>query len=359
MLRAICGKIFTLKLSITLYVEDMVVVVFVVLMEFCLRKYFVKKMFQSDSLKFIMDDYDDSSNDCFQNSDEDTEDASETDEVKYHETYNNNNDLKPVVEEVDSNHEIKEQIYRDMLKQFQTQLEQLQDGTHPDFKKAMEELNSHYKERLDRIACYQESETNRIENDFKKEESSAIQEYEERRIELKESLLADLEEKRRMVDGESCDLFYDNVDSKPSTTRKLRRRPNDPIPLPDRRRRASPAQINYLLDDNEANDDLKLILRAQTTNVTKSIGRGNSSSSFNNSSVDVRIEEGKLFYDKKWLLRGQNIWLETSDGFKQNATIQQISTNEIWVKKANETSRSKVHISDLLSRKFIIHRRSS
>lgn len=34
-------------------------------------------------------------------------------------------------------------------------------------------------------------------------------------------------------------------------TRKLRRRPNEPIPMPDKRRKVPNAQITYLLDEKE------------------------------------------------------------------------------------------------------------
>lgn len=69
-----------------------------------------------------------------------------------------------------------------------------------------------------------------------------MREFEERKIELKESLIADLEEKKKMVESEriSLELSSDCVEPKPVTTRKLRRRPNDPIPVPEKRRRTSP-----------------------------------------------------------------------------------------------------------------------
>jgi Sin3 histone deacetylase corepressor complex component SDS3 len=52
-------------------------------------------------------------------------------------------------------------------------------------------------------------------------------------------------------------------------TRKLRRRPNDPIPEKvEKRRKPPPAQLNYLLDEKEIENDLKAISRGKvlTTN---------------------------------------------------------------------------------------------
>ena len=51
---------------------------------------------------------------------------------------------------------------------------------------------------------------------------------------------------------------------KAPTTRKLRRRPNDPIHSSstggpsDKRRKLAPAQLAYLLEDNEINEDAEL-----------------------------------------------------------------------------------------------------
>lgn len=59
---------------------------------------------------------------------------------------------------------------------------------------------------------------------------------------------------------------------KPVMTRKLRRRPNDPVPEKvEKRRKPPPAQLNYLLDEKEIDNDLKTISRgkALTTNIRK------------------------------------------------------------------------------------------
>lgn len=54
---------------------------------------------------------------------------------------------------------------------------------------------------------------------------------------------------------------------KAPTTRKLRRRPNDPVNVnsssgpSDKRRKMAPAQLAYLLDENDVIDDLRAIER--------------------------------------------------------------------------------------------------
>ena len=44
-----------------------------------------------------------------------------------------------------------------------------------------------------------------------------------------------------------------------AVTRKLRRRPNEPAPVPnEKRRKPSPTQLNFVLNDEEIADDLKV-----------------------------------------------------------------------------------------------------
>lgn len=176
---------------------------------------------------------------------EDTEDASETDMLKNESEYM----------------EIKEQIYQEKLSLLKEQLNQLNEGTHAEFVKRLQVLEQQYEERMFLNDAYLAVETERIEQEFIHEKKAAVRDFEERKVNLKESLIADLEEKRKMVENERISLEFnsDCYESKPATTRKLRRRPNDPTPAPEKRKRGSPAQLNQLLEESEILDDLKII----------------------------------------------------------------------------------------------------
>lgn len=57
-------------------------------------------------------------------------------------------------------------------------------------------------------------------------------------------------------------LAPDSADQKPAMTRKLRRRPNDPVvPTPQEKRRKPPpvSNICYLLSDHDIEHDIKII----------------------------------------------------------------------------------------------------
>ena len=47
-------------------------------------------------------------------------------------------------------------------------------------------------------------------------------------------------------------------------TRKLRRRHYEPLPMPEKRRKLAPlSSLVYILDENEVDDDLKVIFKVR------------------------------------------------------------------------------------------------
>lgn len=320
-------------------------------------------------------------------SDEDTEDASETESMKPGDEENNASKYRPV-------DEMKEQCYRSRLAELRNQLAQLEAGCHPDFVNGLEQIKKNYEERKFAIKCNFELQQQRIANEFAAEERAANAEYEERRNEIKENLNADLEEKKRHFETENNDLTIEIAEPRPIIRRQLRRRPNDPIPMPDRRRRASPAHINYMLDEDQIAEDLKQVQKiinevkssvreenrknraaerenAGNNNANSSSGSKNSNHNSSNSAsaksdpfiYEARIEDGKLFYNKKWFHRGQNVMLESiAENSKQAGNIFQIGTTDLTIRKTSETSfkqsNTKVTLTDLKMNKYSIHRRS-
>ena len=73
---------------------------------------------------------------------------------------------------------------------------------------------------------------------------------------------------------------------------------------------------------------------------------------------DTRIEEGKLFYEKRWYRRGQSIQLESSKSEKFPAMISAIGSESIMVRKLNDSGKLKIYLSQLTKGKYIIKRRA-
>ncbi|XP_064248100.1 sin3 histone deacetylase corepressor complex component SDS3 isoform X1 [Passer domesticus] len=165
-------------------------------------------------------------------SDEDTEDASETDLAKHEE---------------EDFVEMKEQMYQDKLASLKRQLQQLQEGTLQEYQKRMKKLDQQYKERIRNAELFLQLETDQVEKNYVKEKKAAAKEFEDKKIELKENLIAELEEKKKMIENEklTMELTGDSMEVKPIMTRKLRRRPNDPVPIPDKRRKPAPDILSW------------------------------------------------------------------------------------------------------------------
>nr|XP_054502062.1 sin3 histone deacetylase corepressor complex component SDS3 isoform X2 [Agelaius phoeniceus] len=224
-------------------------------------------------------------------SDEDTEDASETDLAKHEE---------------EDFVEMKEQMYQDKLASLKRQLQQLQEGTLQEYQKRMKKLDQQYKERIRNA---------------------------------------------------------DSMEVKPIMTRKLRRRPNDPVPIPDKRRKPAPAQLNYLLTDEQIMEDLR------TLNKLKSPKRPASPSSPEHlpatpaespaQRFEARIEDGKLYYDKRWYHKSQAIYLESKENTKISCVISSVGANEIWVRKTSDSTKMRIYLGQLQRGVFVIRRRSA
>ncbi|XP_076236716.1 sin3 histone deacetylase corepressor complex component SDS3 isoform X3 [Calliopsis andreniformis] len=279
-------------------------------------------------------------------SDEDTEEASETDLGKSEEYT-----------------EIKEQVYQDKLASLKKQLQQLKDGTHPEYNRKLKRLEAQYKERLRLNTIYRDYLTEWVERDYILEKKAAVKEFEEKKIDLKENLLTDMEEKRKMIESDrhTMELTGDSMEVKPVMTRKLRRRPNDPVPEKvEKRRKPPPAQLNYLLDEKEIESDLKAISRVVLPHYnTVNIPSSHISPPSDTTLVETRIEDGKLLHERRWFHRGQPVYVEGKDLTRFAANISAIGTEAIWVKKVSDGSKVRIYISQLSRGKISIKRRAS
>ncbi|ERE75460.1 sin3 histone deacetylase corepressor complex component SDS3-like protein [Cricetulus griseus] len=273
-----------------------------------------------------------------------TEDASETDLAKH--------DEEDYVE-------MKEQMYQDKLASLKRQLQQLQEGTLQEYQKRMKKLDQQYRERIrnaasvhistvlsvlqylctlrDPLLAWRDSssmlilkpqaydspglsfdQTEQVERNYIKEKKAAVKEFEDKKVELKENLIAELEEKKKMIENEKL-------------TMELTGAP----------------QLNYLLTDEQIMEDLR------TLNKLKSPKRPESPAQ----RFEARIEDGKLYYDKRWYHKSQAIYLESKDNQKLSCVISSVGANEIWVRKTSDSTKMRIYLGQLQRGLFVIRRR--
>lgn len=295
--------------------------------------------------------------------------------------------------------EIKEQMYQDKLAHLKNQLKQLNDATLPEYAKKLRRIEATYRERMRISSVIKDLEGDMVEQDFVNEKRSAVREFEEQKIFLRDQLISELEDKQRLIEAErhNMELTGDlNGELKPISTRKLRRRPNEggygSTSYSDKRngtgsgrggkQPCNVANLNYLLQEQEVNEDLKIINKNRayssmskgSTNRVGNAGHSisgsdgsrsmgynsteNSRSRISSLPKDCRIEEGKLFYEKRWYRRGQSIQLESSKSEKFPAMISAIGSESIMVRKLNDSGKLKIYLSQLTKGKYIIKRRA-
>ncbi|KAF5906366.1 sin3 histone deacetylase corepressor complex component SDS3, partial [Clarias magur] len=274
-------------------------------------------------------------------SEEDTEDASETDLAKHDE---------------DDYVELKEQMYQDKLASLKRQLQQLQEGTLQEYQKRMKKLDQQYKERLRNADLFLQLETEQVERNYIKEKKAAVKEFDDKKVELKENLIAELEEKKKMIENEklTMELTGDSMEVKPIMTRKLRRRPNDPVPIPDKRRKPAP---DILYDLLLIYTSLKSPKRPASPSSPEHLPTTPMESPTQR--YEARIEDGKLYYDKRWYHKSQAIYLESKDNTKISCVISSVGTSEIWVRKTSDSTKMRIYLGQLQRGAFIIRRRSA
>lgn len=178
-------------------------------------------------------------------------------------------------------------MYQDKLASLRRQLNELHAGQHPDFVKRVRKLDAQYRERLRVNEIYRDYLLECVDRDYGNEKRAASREYEEKSADLRDNLLTDFEDKRKQIESErhTMELSGDTADVKPTVTRKLRRRPNDPMPVAaEKRRKPTAGALQLLLEEREIDADLKQISRGRTLPVAAAMATMQTASTASNRS---------------------------------------------------------------------------
>lgn len=245
-------------------------------------------------------------------------------------------------------------------------------GSHPELIRRHKLCERQYHERLRLNNYYRDYLIECVEKDYILEKNAAVKEYEEKKSDLKENLLADFEDKKKLIETERTSMeIIESGELRQTITRKLRRRPNDPVPVTEKRRKPGSGLVSGLvlmLDEKEIDYDLKLISRGKSiiTNNNMRYSQNSSMMSYSNNHNDVnhvvetRIEDGKLLYERRWFHRGQAVYVEGTDVSRFSANISAIvGTDVIMVKRASDNSKFRIYLHQLSSGKISIKRRAN
>ncbi|NXY89593.1 SDS3 deacetylase, partial [Alcedo cyanopectus] len=267
-------------------------------------------------------------------------------------------------------------MYQDKLASLKRQLQQLQEGTLQEYQKRMKKLDQQYKERIRNagklgflLRCCTQLQNLNPKDDFP--------------CACWRKLLL-LTPFPLVLSALQLHSSADSMEVKPIMTRKLRRRPNDPVPIPDKRRKPAPdilsqthwGALNYLLTDEQIMEDLRTLNKmcCCVVDTCWSLNTASLLSSASPSSpehlpatpaespaqrFEARIEDGKLYYDKRWYHKSQAIYLESKENTKISCVISSVGANEIWVRKTSDSTKMRIYLGQLQRGVFVIRRRSA
>ncbi|NXG63914.1 SDS3 deacetylase, partial [Hemiprocne comata] len=251
-------------------------------------------------------------------------------------------------------------MYQDKLASLKRQLQQLQEGTLQEYQKRMKKLDQQYKERIRNAErpCVRRQQIQlgcwKLSQKIKEKKSNFL--YEKGKIIF-------------LVPSLQPHCSTDSMEVKPIMTRKLRRRPNDPVPIPDKRRKPAPdilsqshwRALNYLLTDEQIMEDLRTLNKSLLFSASPSSPEHLPATPAESPAqrFEARIEDGKLYYDKRWYHKSQAIYLESKENTKISCVISSVGANEIWVRKTSDSTKMRIYLGQLQRGVFVIRRRSA
>jgi len=239
-------------------------------------------------------------------------------------------------EELYRSESIKDQIYHEKRTEIQHQMQQLHQGTLPEFVKMQKKLETAYKDRQRRIQQNYSFQLAKFEKEQQRTLNEINEQFEKEKEIFKKKMITDLEEKVKQLEQEKstyCDLHCHNsvacsldVGKTPKLpTRNLRPREQKQTKEgPEMKRKREMNSLVTKLTDEQIEEDLKAIRSAVHAKLEKQRKLN---------SEQPRIQDNKLYYEKQWYHIGNNVQVCSHRDQKNFlAQIYDITTKDIMLK---------------------------
>ncbi|NXK55483.1 SDS3 deacetylase, partial [Chauna torquata] len=252
-------------------------------------------------------------------------------------------------------------MYQDKLASLKRQLQQLQEGTLQEYQKRMKKLDQQYKERIRNAGKLDFCQRCIKANLYSLSPVPAW--MLEAIMEKKSHFLCERGGIIFLVPSLQLHYSTDSMEVKPIMTRKLRRRPNDPVPIPDKRRKPAPdillqnrwRAIVFEASMLPARQTVSLLFSASPSSPEHLPATPAESPA---QRFEARIEDGKLYYDKRWYHKSQAIYLESKENTKISCVISSVGANEV-VGCSVDSTKMRIYLGQLQRGVFVIRRRSA
>ncbi|XP_007473312.1 breast cancer metastasis-suppressor 1-like protein isoform X1 [Monodelphis domestica] len=254
--------------------------------------------------------------------------------------------------------DLKDQLYKERLSQVDAKLQEVIAGKAPEYLEPLATLQENMQIRTKVAGIYRELCLESVKNKYECEIQASRQHCESEKLLLYDTVQSELEEKIRRLEEDrhsidiTSELWNDELQS--------RKKRKDPF-SPDKKKPVvvSGPYIVYMLQDLDILEDWTTIRKAMATlgphRVKPELFQliPLAPVKLEKHLHSAKSEEGRLYYDGEWYIRGQTICIDKKDECPTSAIITTINHDEVWFKRS-DGSKSKLYISQLQKGKYSI-----
>ncbi|KAM4831141.1 breast cancer metastasis-suppressor 1-like protein [Urocitellus parryii] len=255
--------------------------------------------------------------------------------------------------------DLKDQLYKERLSQVDAKLQEVIAGKAPEYLEPLATLQENMQIRTKVAGIYRELCLESVKNKYECEIQASRQHCESEKLLLYDTVQSELEEKIRRLEEDrhsidiTSELWNDELQS--------RKKRKDPF-SPDKKKPVVVSAkltltferpyIVYMLQDLDILEDWTTIRKAMATLGPHRV-KTEPPVKLEKHLHSARSEEGRLYYDGEWYIRGQTICIDKKDECPTSAVITTINHDEVWFKRP-DGSKSKLYISQLQKGKYSI-----
>ncbi|KAG5198239.1 hypothetical protein R6Z07F_015762 [Ovis aries] len=270
--------------------------------------------------------------------------------------------------------DLKDQLYKERLSQVDAKLQEVIAGKAPEYLEPLATLQENMQIRTKVAGIYRELCLESVKNKYECEIQASRQHCESEKLLLYDTVQSELEEKIRRLEEDrhsidiTSELWNDELQS--------RKKRKDPF-SPDKKKPVVVSDILfqifrfkieiltakltltfqrpyivYMLQDLDILEDWTTIRKAMATLGPHRV-KTEPPVKLEKHLHSARSEEGRLYYDGEWYIRGQTICIDKKDECPTSAVITTINHDEVWFKRP-DGSKSKLYISQLQKGKYSI-----
>ncbi|TEA31418.1 hypothetical protein DBR06_SOUSAS15310019 [Sousa chinensis] len=262
--------------------------------------------------------------------------------------------------------DLKDQLYKERLSQVDAKLQEVIAGKAPEYLEPLATLQENMQIRTKVAGIYRELCLESVKNKYECEIQASRQHCESEKLLLYDTVQSELEEKIRRLEEDrhsidiTSELWNDELQS--------RKKRKDPF-SPDKKKPVvynskceiltakltltfQRPYIVYMLQDLDILEDWTTIRKAMATLGPHRV-KTEPPVKLEKHLHSARSEEGRLYYDGEWYIRGQTICIDKKDECPTSAVITTINHDEVWFKRP-DGSKSKLYISQLQKGKYSI-----